>query len=93
MKSLALAPLLLCCAIQAQADCVVNATSKTTYEVLDSHTILLKGGAGGAIMVKSFSFFYSSSSVRVLQDSFCDFASAVLYVDGEPIDVQQVKQL
>jgi hypothetical protein len=77
----------------AVADCILNAKSKTTYEVLDSHTILLKGGIGNAILVKSFAFFHSSSQVTVLKDSFCDFESAVLYVDGEVVDAQQVKGL
>jgi hypothetical protein len=77
----------------ANADCVLNAKSKTSYMVLDSHTILLKGGIGKDILIKSFAFFYSTSQVTVLKDNFCDFESSVLYVDGQVVDAQQVKGL
>lgn len=77
----------------ADAGCVLNAKSKTSYVVLDSHTILLKGGIGNDILIKSFAFFYPSSQVTVLKDSFCDYESAVLYVDGEVVDVQKVEGL
>jgi hypothetical protein len=75
------------------ADCILNAKSKTSYVVLDSHTIILKGGIGKDILIKSFAFFYSSSEVSVLKDSFCDYESAVIYADGEVVDAQQVKGL
>ena len=48
----------------ALADCVVGAKLKMSYTVLDNHTILLKGGGGKDILVKSFAFFYSSSQLR-----------------------------
>jgi hypothetical protein len=76
---------------QAMADCVVGAKMALSYTVLDSHTIVLKVGNG--ILIKSFHFFNSASQVSVLKDSFCDYESAVLYVDGEVVDVQQVKRL
>jgi hypothetical protein len=75
----------------SHADCVYGAKSKMSFVVLDSHSILLKNGVGKDILIKSFAFFYSSSSVTVLKDSFCDYESAVLYVDGEAVDVTQVK--
>jgi hypothetical protein len=77
----------------ASADCVIGAKSKTQYQVLDSHTIMLSGGYGGQIILKSFQFFQPSSQVSVLKDSFCDFDNAVLYIDGEPVDIQQVKNI
>lgn len=77
----------------ASAGCILNAKSKTSYVVLDSHTILLKGGIGNDILIKSFAFFYSTSQVSVLKDNFCDYESSVLYVDGQVVDVQQVKSL
>jgi len=77
----------------AAADCVIGAKSKTQYQVLDSHTIMLSGGYGGQIILKSFQFFQPSSQVAVLKDSFCDFENAVLYIDGEPVDIQQVKSI
>lgn len=89
MRKLAALLLSVCCS--AQADCVVGAKMALSYKILDSHTLLLEVGNG--ILVKSFHFFQSGSSILVLKDSFCDFESAVLYVDGEVVDVQQVKKL
>jgi hypothetical protein len=77
----------------ATADCVLNARSKTSFVVLDIHTIFLKGGLGGAILLKSFGFFYPGSNVTVLKDTFCDFEDGVLYVDGELFDAREVKQV
>jgi hypothetical protein len=79
--------------IVATGDCILNAKSKTSYVILDSHTILLKGGIGNDILIKSFAFFNTASQVTVLKDSFCDFETAVLYVDGQTVDAQQVKGL
>jgi len=90
MRSLAIA-LLVWSADAAHADCVVGAKMTLNYVVLDAHTIILKVGNG--ILVKSLHFFNSASSVSVLKDSFCDYDSAVLYVDGEVVDVQQVKRM
>lgn len=81
------------CATAAHADCVIGAKSETSFRVLDSNTILLSGGYSGGILIKSFSFFYPTSTVSVLKDDFCDFDSDVLYVDGETVDVQQVKSI
>lgn len=85
--------LALCLSQHAIADCVYSVKSYTSFVILDSHTLILKGGPGKDIMLKSFAFFYSSSQVTVLRDSFCDYESSVLYVDGQPVDIQQVKWL
>lgn len=77
----------------AHADCVINARTKTQYRILDSHTVLLSGGVGSEILIKTFSFFSPGSQVSVLKDSFCDYESSVLYIDGEAADAQQVKNL
>lgn len=90
MRTLLIA-LLLLAAKAAYADCVVGAKLALSYVVVDSHTIILKVGNG--ILIKSFAFFHTGSEVTVLKDSFCDFESAVLYVDGEVVDAQQVKRL
>jgi len=89
----AAAAILMGCAVTANAECVVGAQSAITFRVLDTHTIVLSGGPSGAILIKSFAFFNTSSSVSVLKDDFCDFDSNVLYVDGEAVDVQQVKSI
>ena len=75
------------------ADCVYGAKSKTQYVVLDSHTILLKGGIGSDILIKSLSFFSKNSELTILKDSFCSYDTAVLYVNGEVVDVSVVKKL
>jgi hypothetical protein len=83
--------ILMAFSVASKADCVFGAKSKMSFIILDTHSILLKNGPGKDILIKSFSFFYSSSSVTVLKDSFCDFESGVLYVDGQTVDAQQVK--
>ncbi|MBB3257680.1 hypothetical protein F4827_002545 [Paraburkholderia bannensis] len=92
MKKMVVAWLLVIAAT-AHADCVLNAKQATNFQVLDNHTILLSGGIAGQILIKSFAFFHPSSRVTVLKDNFCDFESSVLYVDGETVDAQQVKQV
>jgi len=77
----------------AQADCVYGAKAKTKYVILDSHTIILKGGYSSDILIKTFSFLNQYSSVTVLKDSFCDFDSAVLYIDSQVVDANQVRSL
>lgn len=77
----------------ANADCVVGASMTNSFRVLDSHTIILYSGSTPKILIKTFTFLYSTSSVSVLKDSFCDFESAVLFADGQVVDAQQVKRL
>jgi len=86
-------PILIIISQNIFADCVYGAKSKTSYVILNDHTIILKGGFGGDILIKSFSFFYPSSDVSVLKDSFCSYDSAVLYVDGETVDVNEIERL
>lgn len=77
----------------AVADCVFNAQGKTRFSRLDSHTIILSGGAGRDIMLKTFCFIYRTSEVQVLQDSFCSYASDVLYIDGNVCGVNKINWL
>lgn len=77
----------------ALADCVNGAKSKTSFTRLDSHTVILSGGYGPRILVKTFCFIYSSSNVTVLKDSFCSHESAVLYIDEEVCDARSVQKL
>lgn len=93
MLSLVGVLLLFAAPFHAQADCVLSAKSATSYQLLDNHTILLSGGIAGSILIKSFAFFSPGSQVTVLKDNFCDFENAVLYVNGETVDAQQVKQI
>jgi hypothetical protein len=76
-----------------QADCVYGAKNKTSFKVLGSSTILLSGGYGQDILIKTYSYFYSTSDVTVLKDSFCSYDSAVLHIDGEVVDAQSVTSL
>ncbi|GCB03890.1 hypothetical protein [Ralstonia sp. SET104] len=93
MKAIPVALLVLALATPASADCVYGAKSSTSFRVLDDHTLLLEGAISGAIMLKSFSFFMPYSRITVLKDSFCDYATDVLYVNGMTVSVQEVKQI
>ena len=75
------------------ADCVYGAKDKTKFTVLDSRTIILQGGPGSDIIIKTFAFINRASSITVLKDSFCSYESAVLYIDGEVADVNQVTKV
>ena len=75
------------------ADCVFGAKNKTKYNRLDNNTIILSGGFGSEIMIKTFCFISPASSVKVLKDSFCSYESSVLYIDGEVCDVNNVSKL
>ena len=76
----------------AVADCVYDAKSSTSFQILDPNTIMLMGHHGG-IIIKTFSFLYAPNDVQVLKDDFCDFEDTVMYIDGELIDAQAVKSL
>lgn len=75
----------------AHADCVTGAKLALNFTVVDEHTIILDGPQ--KIVITSFAFFYPSSSVKVLKDSFCDYASDVLLVDGTAVGVNQVTEI
>ena len=74
----------------AYADCVMGAQEKTSFLMLDSHTVMLTGGYGSKIIIKTFAFLNNGSQVTVLKNSFCSYESSVLYVDGEVVDANQV---
>jgi len=77
----------------AFSDCVFGAKNKTKFTVLDSHRIILTGGFGSDILIKTYCFIGNSSSVSVLKDSFCSYESAVLYIDGQECDANNVTKL
>ena len=83
------------------ADCVSGAKDKTSFIVLDDNTIfalgnttiVLKGGLGYNILIKTSCNVSSSSKVQVLKDNFCSYDRAVLYIDGQVCDANEVKNL
>jgi hypothetical protein len=77
----------------AIAGCVYGAEAKSQFVQLDSHTIILKGGFGRDILIKTFAFLNRFSSITVLKDSLCSYESNVLYVDGNLAGVNQVEFL
>jgi len=93
MKKNILVLLVLVFGINLQADCVYGAKDKTKFQRLDTHKIILSGGYGSDILIKTYCFIYSSSTVQVLKDDFCSYDSAVLYIDGEVCDANQVNKL
>ena len=77
----------------AFSDCVYGAKNKTSFQVLSSNSILLTGGYGSNILIKTFCFAYSSSNISVLKDSFCSYESSVLYIDDKACDVNEVTSI
>lgn len=75
------------------ADCVYGAKDKTKYTKLDNHSIVLQGGYGNGILIKTYCSIYGSSEVQVLKDDFCSYESAVLYIDGQVCDANQVTKI
>lgn len=93
MKLLLKIGIFCCIASSTFADCVYFAKSKLSFRVIDSHTLILSGGPGPDILIKTFAFINKTSSVLVLKDSFCSYESGVLLIDGEVADVNQVTKL
>ena len=58
MKTLAVTAIVILLAASggALADCVYGAKSKTKFTVLDNHTVILQGGYGGEIILKTYCF-------------------------------------
>lgn len=84
---------LLICSHSVLSDCVYGAKDKSRLTILDNKTLILSGGYGADIMVKTYCFVYRSSEVAVLKDSFCSYENSVLYIDGEVCDAQQVRRI
>jgi hypothetical protein len=80
-------------AANSYAECVAGTKSKTTFRVIDGHNILLSGGYGPEIFIKTFDYFNQYSRVEILMDSFCDYQTGVLYIDGRIVNVNEVKVL
>jgi hypothetical protein len=74
----------------ANADCVFLAQAKHDIVLLDRHTVLLTGGIGADVILKTFVGIDRRSEISVLRDSFCSFAPSVLLVDGELVSVGRV---
>jgi hypothetical protein len=75
----------LICSHPAKADCVVGASMASSFNILDSSTIIL---------IKTYCYcFYAGTNVTAFKDSFCSYESAVLYVGGTAVDAQDVKRL
>lgn len=79
--------------LSINADCVYGMKDKSSFIVLDNHSVILKGRFGSDILIKTYCYISSSSSIQILKDDFCDYESAVMYIDNEACDVNQVKKL
>jgi hypothetical protein len=80
--------------LTVHADCVHGARSYLSFRAVASDTIILTNGPGPDIEIKVWGAFVSNgSSVRVIKDSFCSHDEAVLLINGEIIDVREVKKL
>lgn len=74
----------------ASADCVFLAQAKHDIVLLDRHTVLLTGGLGGDVILKTFAGIDRRSEIIVIRDNFCSFTPSVLLVDGELVSVGRV---
>ncbi len=89
---LALAVMLL--SFSSIADCVWSATASYSYKVINGSTLVLILGDDGNILIKSDSIFFTSGQqISVLKDAFCDYEQSVLRVDGQVVDVAEVRWL
>lgn len=79
--------------LAAHAECVIAVKTKTNVQILGQHTMLLTGGVGSPVIIRSFAFFYPNSSVMVLKDSFCDYDNNAIAVDNQVISLQQVESV
>ena len=77
----------------ANADCVAHAQNRDRIEVLDRHTLLLSGRLGPDILVRTFATIKRRSTITIVRNSFCSFATDVLIVDGNLIGVGRVTAL
>jgi hypothetical protein len=82
--------LLSCTSCWVNAGCVEGALTKTKFNRLNNHTIALTGGYGEAIVIRTSCVIKRKSHIEILKDSFCDLDKAVLYIDGENCDAEQV---
>ena len=85
--------LLLSITTNSFGDCVWGAKDKTYFTFVNNHTIILKGGLGSDILIKTYCTILRNSNIQVLKDNFCSYESSVLYIDGEVCDVNQVESL
>lgn len=88
MRCIGLALLLASCA--ASATCVVSQSSAQYVRVLDSTTLVLYGGAAGHTLIKTLTPILPGAQFSVAKDNFCDFDNAAIYMDGQPVTIQQV---
>jgi hypothetical protein len=80
--------------LTAHADCVHSARSYLSFRVVASDTLILTQGVGPDIQIQVWGVWLTNTaSVRVLRDSFCSFDEAVLFINGEIVDVREVKNL
>ena len=72
------------------ADCVVGAMASTKFTRLNNKTIVLSGGYSDDIIIRTSCLIRRNSEIAILKDSFCNASKAVLYVDGQECDAEDV---
>ena len=77
----------------ANADCAINAQGRDSVTVLDRRTILLSGGHGPDILIRTLAAVNRRASIAVARNNFCSFALDVLVVDDELVGVGRVTVL
>ncbi len=74
------------------ADCVWF-SSPDRWIYVDSNTLILCDLGKPRALIKIWGRLFSTSSVSILKHEFCSHDSAVLLIDGEPVDVREVRRL
>ncbi|AOI92086.1 hypothetical protein [Burkholderia pseudomultivorans] len=77
----------------ASAECVVSQSTATHVQVIDSGTLLIYGGAAGHTMMRSLTPLLPGGQFAIGKDSFCDFDSSALFMNGQPILIQEIRHL
>ena len=79
-------------------DCVYDAKSKESYRVLETGygpKIYFSGGYGSDFILELDGYvgYTNLDEVVMIKDSFCDWESDVILIDGEVYDIKKVTKV
>jgi len=76
----------------ASAECVIGMKSATSVSIVGSTTLLFTGGIVGRVVVQTLEPVRPGARFAIGKDSFCDVDSRAIYMDGRPLQIEQVTQ-
>jgi len=74
------------------AECI-NGVKEDYFSILDENTIILQQNEGIQVVIELDCHIKDSSSLILLQKSFCDYYDGVLSVDNKPCTIEKVMRL